>query len=78
MVDQQQATHFAVPINVFQSAVKMLSALPFEQVSELMAALQQCRPLAMPQNARPGDMVGQAPPPQPPQPDLKAVEDGKE
>jgi hypothetical protein len=39
----EQATHVAVPINVFQVALSVLEQLPFKQVSSLMIALQECQ-----------------------------------
>ena len=57
MENQQQPTHYAVPVKVFQVAIQTISKLPYDQVSELMAALQQCQPLAIPQTAEPGDTV---------------------
>ena len=52
-----EATHFAVPLVVFQATLKVLETLPFSQVSPLMGALQQCQPLAVPGGAGPGAMV---------------------
>ena len=63
-----QATHFAVPVKLFQAVAKVLGTMSYDQVSELMLALNQCRPLAISQDAKPGDNV----------PGLKSVEGGKE
>ena len=53
----RQPTHLAVPIEVFRSTVDILSALPFKQVSAVIQALQQCKPLAIDDNAKPGDKL---------------------
>lgn len=64
---EQQATHFAVPVPVFQAVTKVLGTMPYDQVSVIMQALSGCKPLSIPGQAQPGDIVGTPP-------DLKAVE----
>lgn len=55
----QPPTHFAVPVKVFEAVVKTLSGLPYDQVSNIMQALQQCQvfsatPKEPPSEATPG------------------------
>ena len=52
-----EATHFAVPLVVFQATVKVLETLPFSQVSALMGALQNCQPISVPGGAKPGEFA---------------------
>jgi len=44
---QQEPTHFAVPIPVFQAVQKIVSSLPWDQVNVAMRALSECQPLAL-------------------------------
>jgi hypothetical protein len=53
----QDATHFAVPLVLFDAIRKTLGTMPWEQVSPLMNALAQCQPLSVPGGARPGATV---------------------
>ena len=52
-----EATHFAVPLVLYGAVLKILETLPFNQVSQVMAALQQCQPLSVPRGAKPGATV---------------------
>jgi hypothetical protein len=52
-----EATHFAVPVPVFDAVVKTISDLPWSRVAPLMGALQNCQPISVPQGANPGDMA---------------------
>lgn len=52
-----ETTHFAVPLVVFQAVLKVLETMPYAQVSPVMGALQQCQPLAIPRDAKPGAKV---------------------
>ena len=58
-MDEQQAnaTHIAVPIQLFQAVTKILGTLPYEQVSGFMQGLTNCHALHMKQNVKPGDDV---------------------
>jgi len=41
----EQATHFAVPMQLFQAIAKTLEGMPYSQVSSIMLAMNQCRPI---------------------------------
>lgn len=60
---QQSATHFAVPVDVFQTTIKTLETLPYGQVSPLMAALSKCGALHISPDKQPGDLVDELDPP---------------
>lgn len=44
---EKQATHFAVPIPVFEAVRKVLGTLPFDQIAGIMNALADSKPLAL-------------------------------
>lgn len=54
---QPEPTHFAVPIVLYGAVLKVLEDQPYNKVNAVMAALQQCQPLAIPVGARPGATV---------------------
>ncbi len=54
---EPNATHFAVPIPLFQAVTKVLGTMPYEQVSGIMLSLAQCQPLHMNKDVKPGDNV---------------------
>jgi len=52
-----QATHFAVPVNVFQAILRTLETLPWGQVNAIMAELQKSPPLALQPGMKPGAKI---------------------
>lgn len=44
MQDNQPVDSFTVPARTFQAALNILASLPYMQVAEVMAALQQSEP----------------------------------
>lgn len=53
--NNQQPTHFAVPVDIFAATTKVLGTLPYNQVSPVMQALGQCRPITL--HDRPDDKL---------------------
>lgn len=45
--DQTPPTHAAIPIPLFQALTKTLSALPWDQVNQIMAGLAECPQLTI-------------------------------
>lgn len=43
----QQATHFAVPVPVFQAIRKIMGTMPHDDVRGVIAGLEGCQPMSL-------------------------------